>query len=159
MSLFRFHWGSFGSLCGMRAIAILLLKWSVIFLQSSTSTGYFSNWTGSFNCRISPIIVIDEPFTWVERNSRFKLIKTPGNPPVVLETSMKSCCGGEWFILPCEFLHKLTLLCYHFFVALSEEATWLGYSEARSEKRALVGVFISFLSWNYMLWSLNESMS
>ena len=34
------------------------LKWLVIFLQSWTSTGYFSNSTGSFvtNCRFSPII-------------------------------------------------------------------------------------------------------
>ena len=34
------------------------LKWSVNFLQSWTSTGYFSNSTGSFvtNCRFSPII-------------------------------------------------------------------------------------------------------
>ena len=34
------------------------LKWSVIFLQSPTSTGYFSNSTGSSvtNCRFSPII-------------------------------------------------------------------------------------------------------
>ena len=34
------------------------LKWSVIFLQSRTSSGEFSNSTGSFvtNCRFSPII-------------------------------------------------------------------------------------------------------
>ena len=34
------------------------LKWSVLFLQFWTSTGYFSNSTGSFvtNCRFSPII-------------------------------------------------------------------------------------------------------
>ena len=34
------------------------LKWSVNFLQSLTSTGYFTNSTGSFvtNCRFSPII-------------------------------------------------------------------------------------------------------
>ena len=34
------------------------LKWSVILLQSWTSTGYFSNSTGSFvsNCRFSPTI-------------------------------------------------------------------------------------------------------
>ena len=34
------------------------LKWSVIFLQSWTSPGYFSNSNGSFvsNCRFSPII-------------------------------------------------------------------------------------------------------
>ena len=34
------------------------LKWSIIFLQSWTSTGYFSNSTGSFvtNCRFSPIV-------------------------------------------------------------------------------------------------------
>ena len=33
------------------------LKWSVIFLQSWTSTSYFSNSTGSFvtNCQFSPI--------------------------------------------------------------------------------------------------------
>ncbi len=39
-------------------ILYISLKWSVIFLQSSTSTGYFSNSTGSFvtNCRFSPII-------------------------------------------------------------------------------------------------------
>ena len=36
----------------------ILLKWSVIFLQSWTSTGYSSNSTDSFvtNCRFSPII-------------------------------------------------------------------------------------------------------
>jgi hypothetical protein len=34
------------------------LKWSVIFLQFWTSTGYFSNSTGSLvtNCRFSPVI-------------------------------------------------------------------------------------------------------
>ena len=37
------------------------LKWSVIFLQSWTSIGYFPNSTGSFvtNCRFSPIINAD----------------------------------------------------------------------------------------------------
>ena len=37
-------------------------KWSVIFLQSPTSTGYFSNSTGSSvtNCRFSPIIGKDQ---------------------------------------------------------------------------------------------------
>jgi hypothetical protein len=39
-------------------LGYILLKWLVIFLQSWTSTGYFSNSTGSFvtNCRFSPII-------------------------------------------------------------------------------------------------------
>jgi hypothetical protein len=48
------------------------LKWSVIFLQSWwTSTGYFSNSTGSFvtNCRFSPIIVrfVLSIIRWPER--------------------------------------------------------------------------------------------
>jgi hypothetical protein len=40
----------------------ILLKRLVIFLQSWTSTGYFSNPTGSFvtNCLFSPIIVRGE---------------------------------------------------------------------------------------------------
>ena len=43
----------------LRYILEIPLKWSVIFLQSWTSTGYFSNSTGSSvtSCRFSPIIV------------------------------------------------------------------------------------------------------
>ena len=42
-------------------IPYIPLKWPVIFLQSWTSTGYFSNLTGSpaTNCWFSPIIVVD----------------------------------------------------------------------------------------------------
>ena len=46
------------SFINLMYILLIPLKWSVIFLQSWTSSAYFSNSTGSFvtNCRFSPNI-------------------------------------------------------------------------------------------------------
>ena len=62
------------------------LKWSVSFLQSWTSTGYFSNSTGSSvtNCRFSLIV---EPANEL-RKKRLEF-KTSGKLLIVLEESME----------------------------------------------------------------------
>ena len=68
-------------------ISHIPLKWSVNFLQSWTSTGYFSNSTGSSvtSCLFSPII-------W---NNRLKFITTSGNSPTILQESIEDT-SDEW---------------------------------------------------------------
>ena len=62
-SVYKFKWSYVDNLLvsfiKLGYILKIPLKWSVNFLQSWTSTGYFSNSTGSFvtNCRFPPIIV------------------------------------------------------------------------------------------------------
>ena len=61
--------------------------------------------------------------------------------------------GGEWFILPCEFLHKLTSLCYHSFVALSEESgmTWILWTKEWEESFGWCSYLYSFLELHVLV--------
>ena len=73
------------------------LKWSVIFLQSWTSTGYFWNSTGSSvtNCRFSPIIVVCIFLHSQENRLTRVLLGTYNNKPSAAVSAAWSCHTKE----------------------------------------------------------------